>query len=144
MRSALDTLRKVTLLVSMGLFCLSLFFEGFYWAPSSPLSAFPGWQLLFFGWSAIPHGGVAWLANPVISLAWVFLALRRLDRSAGLAALGLALMVSFLFVSSVASMYGETTESVVAYGFGYWLWVASAVVLLIGSLVAALPTKFLD
>ena len=144
MRSFLNKLREVTLLASIGLFCLSLFYEGFYWAPSSPHSAFPGWQLLFFGWSAIPHGGVAWLANPVIGVAWIFLALRRLGRSAGLAALGLALMASFLLVSTVASIYGETTESVVAYGFGYWLWVASAVVLLLGSLVAALPTNFLD
>ena len=52
-------------------------------------------------------------------------------------------MVSFLFVEEVGSVYGENLVRPMAYGSGYKLWMASGIVLLLGSLVAALPTEFL-
>ena len=144
MRTFFQSFPKLALLVSIGLFCLCLLNDGFYPHASTPDSAVPGWQLLLFGWSAIPHGGVAWLANPVLGVAWVLFFLKHPGRSAGLAALALALMISFLLESKVTSMYSETGTLVAGYGAGYWLWVACASTLLLGSIVAALPTEFLD
>jgi hypothetical protein len=133
---------KLVFLTSIGLFGTSLFCDGFYWA-SSPDRAYPGWQLLLLGWSAVPHGGAAWFANPALGLGWTLLALRRPLQSAGLASLGLAFMLSFLLVSEVTSMYASTSSGVAGYGIGYWLWVASAATLLLASLVLAMPTEFL-
>lgn len=144
MRSFFTFFPKIALLASICLFCLSLLSDAFYLTTSTPRTGFPGWQLFFFGWSALLHGGVSWLANPAMCAAWLLLALRCPVRSAGLAALGLTLMVSFLLVSEVASMYGESIERPAAYGAGYALWIASAIVLLLGSIVAALPTEFLN
>lgn len=135
---------KIALLASIGLFCLCLLGDGFYPYASRPDSAIPGWQLFLFGWSAIPHGGIAWLANPVIGAAWALFFLKHPGRSAGLAALALAFMISFLFESKVTSIYSETSTFVAEYGPGYWLWVACASTLLLGSIVAALPTEFLE
>jgi hypothetical protein len=144
MRTFFLSFPKLTLLASIGLFCLCLLNTGFYQHASTPASAVPGWQLLLFGWSAIPHGGVTWLANPVLGAAWAFFLMKHPGRSAGLAALALALMISFLFESKVTSIYSETSTFVAGYGPGYWLWVACASTLLLGGIVAALPTEFLD
>ena len=144
MRAFFLSFPKIALLTSIGLFCLCLLNDGFYPHASRSDSAVPGWQLLLFGWSAIPHGGAAWLANPVIGVAWALFFLKHPGRSAGLAALALALMISFLFESKVTSIYSETNTFVAEYGAGYWLWVACASTLLLGSIVAALPTEFLD
>ena len=143
MSSFFNVFPKLALLTSISLFCTCLFCDGFYWT-SSPDRAYPGWQLLLLGWSAIPHGGIAWFANPALGLGWTFLASRRPVRSAGLASLGLAFMFSFLLVSEVTSVYASTSSGVTGYGIGYWLWVASAVTLLLASLVSALPTEFLE
>jgi hypothetical protein len=134
---------KIALQSSIALSGLCLLSDAFYPYASRPDSAVPGWQLLLFGWSAIPHGGIAWLANPAIGVAWALFFLKRPGRSAGLAALALALMLSFLFESKVTSIFSETSTFVAEYGPGYWLWVACASMLLLGSIVAALPTEFL-
>jgi hypothetical protein len=63
--------------------------------------------------------------------------------SAALAALALAFMISFLFENTVTSVYSENASSIAGYGPGYWLWVASASMLLLGAAVAAMPTRFL-
>lgn len=144
MRTFFLSFPKFAVLASVGLFCLCLINDGFYSHASRPGSAVPGWQLLLFGWSAIPHGGAAWLANPVIGVAWALFFLKYPGRSAGLAALALALMIGFLFESRVTSIFSETSTFVAEYGPGYWLWVACASALLLGSIVAALPTEFLD
>jgi hypothetical protein len=144
MRTFFLSFPKLSLLTSIGLFCLCLLGDGFYSHASRPDSAVSGWQLFLFGWSAIPHGGVAWLANPVIGVAWVLFSLKHPGRSAGLAVLALALMISFLFESKVTSIYSETSTVVADCGLGYWLWVASAFALLLGSIVAIMPTEFLN
>lgn len=136
-------LPRLALMASIGLFLLCLFSGGFYSSAARPENAFPGWQLLLFGWSAIPHGGVAWLANPAIGVAWALFSPKRPGRSAALAALALAFMTSFLFENRVASIYSENPSSVAGYGPGYWLWVASASMLLLGAAVATMPGEFL-
>ncbi len=144
MRSFFAVFPKVALYVSICLFCISLLSDAFYCTASAPRSGFPGWQLFFFGWAALPHGGVSWLANPAMAAAWLLLASHRPVLSGGLAALGLTLMLSFLLVSEVASMYEDGIVRPAAYGAGYALWVASAIVSLLGSIVAAMPTNFLN
>jgi hypothetical protein len=86
---------------------------------------------------------MAWLANPTIGVAWLFFSQKRPGRSAALASLALAFMISFLFENKVASVYSENASSVAEYGLGYWLWVASASTFLLGTIVAAMPTEFL-
>lgn len=134
---------RFALTVSIGLFCLCLFSDGFYSSDAKPDGVFAGWQLFLFGWSAIPHGGIAWLANPAIGVAWVLFSQKRPGRSAALAALALAFMTSFLLEDRVASVYSENASNVAGYGPGYWLWVASASMLLLGAAVAAMPSEFL-
>ena len=135
---------KMAQLISVGLFGISLFSDAFYRHVSDSQSAFPGWQLFFFGWSAIPHGGASWLANPALCAAWLYFARGYPIRSAGLSVLGLALMASFLSVDEVTSVYASSSAAVAGYGVGYKLWVASAIVSLLGGIIAVMPTEFLN
>jgi len=44
-----------------------------------------------------------------------------------------ALISSFLFAKTVVSSESPTYSKVIGYGLGYWLWLGSALVLLIGA-----------
>jgi hypothetical protein len=57
-------------------------------------------------------------------------------RAASVMALTSALLVlSFLLTKTVVSSETPTYSKIIGYGLGYWLWLASAVTLLIASLL---------
>lgn len=95
----------------------------------------------------LPNAGyAAWLANPIIVAAWfLYLADRR---SAALisAILALGLMLTFLGVANVpiGPKLGEV--EIISYGAGYWLWIASAGILVAGVSVSnlSLPSSASD
>ena len=78
-------------------------------------------------------GYAAWLANPIIAVTWS-LYLRNARPAAPISAvLGLALALSFLLVKTVPWDPKEGDVSpIISYGIGYWLWVASATILVVG------------
>ena len=104
----------------------------------------PALFLLFVGWYGLVAGCVAWFANPVMSLAWFLFVAKKPGFAAAGAALALALMLSFLFQDSVIASEAPTYAVIAGYARGFWLWVASAASLLTASIVAAMPTEFLD
>lgn len=94
--------------------------------PALTLGTFsvPGWQFLVHGWkglAALSIGGVSWLANPLLVLAWLSLATPKYAQlaaiCAGLAAL--AALTSFLF-----NMLGGGGEELLISGYdiGFYLW----------------------
>ncbi len=113
--------------LSLGLFILCLCFSGYdVGSPSGERSDGRGFHLLLLGWMGLLDGIPAWLANPVLVLAWI-VALRRMHQLSSLLSLvALVLMLSFLAVSEVEVSASGRPSSVTGYGLGYWLWVASA------------------
>jgi hypothetical protein len=79
-------------------------------------------------------GYAAWLANPIIVAAWLFYL--RDKRSAALisAVLALGLTLTFLWVADVplSDKLSPVTVKIISYGSGYWLWIASAGILVAG------------
>jgi hypothetical protein len=77
-------------------------------------------------------GYVAWLANPIIVATW-FLYLDG-KRPAALisAVLALGLTLAFLSVAEVPLSEKLTPVEIISYGAGYWLWIASAAILVAG------------
>jgi hypothetical protein len=74
----------------------------------------------------------SWLANPMIALSWVFLLSGR-SRWAFWSALGaLVLILSFLTLGEVPAGLKLADVPIVSYGLGYWLWMASAAVMVLG------------
>ena len=93
------------------------------------------WDLFFFGWlSAIfDLRYVAWFANPLILATWHLYLRNAQVPSLVSAVLGLALALSFLLVETIPHFPRDGFfGSIYSYGIGYWLWIASAAILVVG------------
>jgi hypothetical protein len=128
---------KPLFLLSVGLFAASLLTHAYY-APSH--SEHPlGWQLLVDGWFGLIFFGIsAWLANPFLLFGWLACHLGRYDVSAVLSLVALGFMLSFMRIDTIPVDEAVNYAKITGYGPGYWLWLASAVVLFAASIVGLL------
>lgn len=106
-------------------------------------------RLPFYGWELLVLGGLSvfgdvpslliWLANPILVIAWI-LYLRDRRRAALISAVtALGLTLCFVWVKSALGPGPEGVNvadfemrPIISYGIGYWLWVASAAMLVAG------------
>lgn len=122
--------------LSVLLFVISLALDGFYLETKDPRAWSPCIWLLLFGWMGLFAGMVAWLANPVLFFAWICMAVRPLRWGALAAALlALLLALTFLLHTSIITDEGGGRANITGYGLGYWFWLASMIVALLGSIV---------
>jgi hypothetical protein len=133
--SRLNFQRYALLSLSVALFAVCLANDGYYIAGPNPRAWAPARGLLLVGWIGIFYGTVAWVANPALFVAWLMFYLRRYKRATIFALLAMAFMLSFLLTKTVVSSEAPTYSKVIGYGPGYWLWVSSALALLVGSIL---------
>jgi len=122
--------------VSFLLFVASLCLDCFFVSGSNPRAWSLGIGLLLMGWAGIFGGVFAWLANPLLFLTWVALAIRPVRWVAfvtGLMALGFAL--SFLLHERILTDEGGGRALITGYGLGYYCWAGAMVVAWLGSVV---------
>ena len=125
------------LLISVALFLISLS------QPAMLLDGSPTgdrWEclvLLCMGWIGVFGGVFAWLANPALAIAWIFLLLRKNRHAAVSLIISLGFALTFLFEKHwERDTSGTNTANITGHGIGYWLWIASIVVALTGALFA--------
>lgn len=119
--------------ISIGCFLLSLLFPGYYIGDRfEPQLAY---GLLLSGWLGLIGGHFAWFANPLFLIA--LLTSGRPSRSGMLAFLGLVFALSFLLYEKIVINAVPSYSPIVAYGWGYGLWVTSLAVLTVGQLLQA-------
>jgi hypothetical protein len=95
----------------------------------------PGLANLCLGWILVPTGVVAWLANPLLLMAWSsMLTSSRRTQSLILSIVSFVLAASFLFHSQIIASGTGTPETIMAYGLGYWLWLTSMAFAVVGSI----------
>ncbi len=100
-------------------------------------------MLLLIGWLGVTQGVIAWLANPLLVVGWVLLGSRQ-QRAATLCAAAATLCAaSFLLCKTILTDEGGNHSRIVGYGLGYWLWLASTVVLFAGALVEFIGSQHL-
>lgn len=92
-------------------------------------------SLLFTGWLGPFDGHFSWYANPLYVLALILH--RRPRASSLLALLALALAGSFLLHNRIAVSEAPTYQSIVAYGWGYALWLTAFGTLALGQWLRA-------
>lgn len=117
------------LILSALLFTTCLAFDGY----STRQGANNGGLLLLSGWLGVTASAPAWLANPLIIVAAFMYARRRYFQAMVLSGIAAGLMLSFLLTKEVMVSEAPTYAEVTAYGPGYWLWVASALILFVGA-----------
>ena len=92
----------------------------------------------------LPNAGyVAWLANPIIVAAWFIYLGNRRSSALISAVLALGLTLTFLGVAEVPLSPKLGDVKIVSYGTGYWLWIASAGILVAGVSVNLLLYRYL-
>ncbi len=124
---------------SILLFVVSLTQDCFYIdRPDNPRAWSNGFGLLMVGWLGIFTGVYSWLANPTLLIAWLALwsPVRR-RYAIGAASVALFLTLSFLLHHDIMSDEAGNRSKITAYGLGYWLWIGSATLALIGSCLQA-------
>lgn len=132
---------RFSLAASVCLFVASLFNDGYYIEGLNARAWAPAWGLLLIGWMGLAYGTFTWLGNPALIAAWMLFFNKKPTLSLLAAFIALVFMVSFLFQQTVVSSEAPSYSRIVGYGTGYWLWLTSGVLQVVGSAVAALQTK---
>jgi hypothetical protein len=130
--------RLTIVLASIALFVVCLTQDGFYIEGPNPRAWASGFYLFLLGWLGLLSGTIAWFANPLLISAWVLFWLRRYWIALALGVAALFCALSFLNVDTVVVSEAPTFAKVTGYGLGYWLWIASMMVITLGSGLALL------
>jgi hypothetical protein len=75
-----------------------------------------------------------WLANPLLLVSWIFFR-KKPKASFILSGIAFILMLSFLLVDEIITNEAGTKSKVVSYELGYWFWVFSSFIMLIGNYI---------
>lgn len=126
--------------ISVLLFVGCLMLPAYTMAPGRPEVVYSYVELLI-GWLGILYGIPEWLANPALLVAWGLILTRRY-KAAMIAALCATLLAAgFLLREVIVASEAPTYASIVAYHWGYGLWVGSAIVACAASAVAMRQTS---
>jgi len=116
--------------LSIALFSAALTQPAFFFGQTAASSG-PASRLLLEGWRGVPHGYFEWLANPVLLASWIMAFGGRHRGSVATAVLSLALMLAFLYRQMLQLPGGRPDTAIVSHGAGFWLWVGSALAMVI-------------
>jgi small neutral amino acid transporter SnatA (MarC family) len=125
---------KIFLLISIVLYIISLT-QISYCIPGS-CKNFSGLLSLIFGWVGVfmlHFPAFPWLANPILLASWITHK-KKPKVSLILSVVSLTFMLSFLLVDEIIANDGSTKAKIISVGLGYWLWVMSAIFIIIGNL----------
>ncbi|UOE50229.1 hypothetical protein MTO98_03980 [Mucilaginibacter sp. SMC90] len=125
-------LKKVILNLSILVFAISLTQECYCTSDSCGNSA----MALIVGPLGLCFGGAgfSWLANPFLFIAWFSFRKKPLN-AVITSVISVALMLSFLFFKQIISDEAGNYSAIVGYKLGYWLWVLSGGIMLVGSIL---------
>lgn len=120
--------------VSLILFMISLLLSAYY-TNKDHNGPVQGYLLLLIGWIGIIGGHFSWLANPSLLMTWTLMCFKpTLKFAIYFGSLSMALSLSFLFHEKCLVNSHEFVAKITGYGPGYYFWVASMAVALLGAL----------
>ncbi|MDP9076933.1 MAG: hypothetical protein M3O71_05880 [Bacteroidota bacterium] len=131
----LNRATKVIMLISIALFLIALSQPCFDTEKEAGGDG-EGFALLlsgFFGFFSSTTG-LTWLANPALWLSWIFVAKKP---KLSLTASFISVLIGLLFMcctDMIIDESGSNRSAIVGYRTGYWLWLASMFIMLIGNL----------
>jgi hypothetical protein len=131
----------LVLVGSILLFLASLTQDAYYLAGDNPEAWAASWGLLLIGWMGVYFGVFAWLANPLLLLSWMLFLRRKFGAAFVGSAAALLFALSFLLHSTIVASEAPTYEPVTGYGLGYWLWLASMLIMAAGTLHLHLASR---
>ena len=127
------SIQRITFRLSLLLFVISLTQECFCTLGNNCDSG--GYILLLIGWMGVfmlHLPAMAWLANPVLLFSWIFMN-KKPKTSLTLSIISLLLTLSFLLFDEIINNEAGIPEKITVIKLGYWLWVSSAFIMVIGN-----------
>src|SRR5260370_6308388 len=124
-------LPKIITLLSVVVFAASLTQNCYNIEAHNPKASSPGLYLLLIGPIGVFYGIFEWLANPLLLAAWVFSFAGKNKIALLLGIVASALMVAFLFRHTIVASEAPTYAKIIGYGVGDWLWLTSALLVII-------------
>lgn len=90
--------------------------------------------VLLIGWLGMFSGGatLTWLANPFLFISWILVP-KNLKSAMIFSTLAGLFSMGFLMFDAVVDSEAGHVNQIIAYKAGYWLWLSSCWVMLIGS-----------
>lgn len=135
------SLSKVTLVISVSLYLVSLTQQG-YCISGACGNHWSGISLVSMGaiGGIMSLAGLTWYANPALWAAWSQIS-NKPKRALIFSLIGTLLAASFLLATEISDIKPNITSYITGYQTGYWLWLASMGTMLIGSLTTYLVAK---
>lgn len=131
-------LKKVILNLSILVYAISLTQECYCTTASCGNSA----MALIVGPLGLCFGGAgfSWLANPLLFISWFSFRKRPLN-TVITSVISVVLMLSFLFFKQIISDEAGNYSKIISYKLGYWLWLLSGGIMLVGSILIFYRSK---
>ncbi len=107
-------------------YLLALCLDGFYIEGDNPRAWAPGIGLLTAGWFTVFDGVLAWLANPLLFMAWISIASGAMSSAWYYSLAALILSLSFLGVRKITTSESGHKSKIIGLGLGYWCWMLSS------------------
>jgi hypothetical protein len=132
---------KITLVISVGLYALSLT-QQCYCISGACGNHWSGISLVALGaiGGIMSVAGLTWYANPLIWAAWSLIK-NKPSQAFVFSLLATLLSASFLLATSISDVQANVTTYITGYKIGYWLWLASMSTMLVGCFILYLLTR---
>lgn len=144
---SISALQKVVLLVSISLLILSFTQPAFYIDREDPDAWSDSIMLFFFGWTAFLGGAyipfLIWLANPLYIVS-VWFIIKKNSKGFYISILASLLAFSFSQLDDLRTSESGTYSEISSLELGYMLWLASYLVLTLGTGINQFLLKDLD
>ena len=127
---------RILFIFSLILYIFSLTQESYYVDKIDYSSWSNSLVLLLIGWIGLIMGGgaaISWLANPFIFLSWIFF-FKNIRFSIFFSTISFIFALSFLCFDNVITSEAPTFSKITKYKIGYWIWLTSIFIFLIGSI----------
>jgi hypothetical protein len=133
-----DNIAKVFLLISIIVFIISLTQNTYCTSSKNSSDDLSGWFVLLIGIIGVFAGGacLSWLANPFILVSWIIV--KKTKYSFAFSLLAVICSSSFLLFDKIVVDEAGHYANITHYNIGYWLWLSSMIVMLIGNVVRLL------
>ena len=128
--------KKTFLFISFGIYIISLTQKS-YCTSGGTCEYFSGLLNLIFGWIGVfmfHLPAFPWIANLILLISWITFN-KNTKVSFILSISAFLIMLSFLLVDEIIVNDGSTKSKVIFYGLGYWMWMFSSFIMLIGNLI---------
>jgi hypothetical protein len=141
---SISVLQKLVLALSFTFFILSLFQPAFYIGRKDYDAYADGKFLVLLGWMSFLGGNFIasfiWLANPCFIIS-IILTSKRISKGFYLSIFACLLALSFSLLDSTMTSESGSYSKITSLENGYKLWVASMIILAIGTGINKLVSK---